>query len=97
MQLRIHNQHVVAVAFEERTRVSVLERQMRFPATEVDATVERPPRIDEGKPHDATRPPTTSGAPAPVISHLVSRSTPSRTGVRGLQPTADSSFPAFET
>src|SRR4051794_38095943 len=90
MQLRIDHQHIVTGGREQRTGVAIFERKMRLPAPEIDAAVERPGRVDEGKLHEATRSPTTPRAAAVpnCSSQAVSRPTPSITLVRGRQPVA---------
>ena len=83
----------VSVALEQRLRVAVLEREMRLAATEVDAAVERPRRIDEGELHRASAPPVRARpGQAWTTSCRESQSkrfaTPSPSPVRGLQSSA---------
>src|SRR5689334_10548808 len=99
MELRVHQQHIVARRGQQRAGIPEFERQMRLAAAEVDAAVERPRRIDESELHEATRSPTTS-LPAAVptsSSHAASLPTPSLTVVRGRHPVAAVNFDVSDT
>ena len=94
----VDEQDVVPLALEQRACVAVLERQVRFAASEIDAALERPPRIDQRVLHDAALAPTTSGTTVPdSINHDASRERPSPIAVRARQPVACWKREVFET
>ena len=99
VKVRVDEQDVVPRPLEQGPGVTVFERQVRLAAAEVDAAVERPSRVDERELHGATRPPTTSRAPAVscCINHASSRPTPFLTDVFGRQPVTCSNFAVSET
>ena len=84
---------------QQRARIAVLERKVRLAAAEVNAAVEGPRRVDEGKSHEATFPVASSRVMVGIASasQLASRLIPDWTGIRGDQPTAASSFDVSET
>jgi hypothetical protein len=86
VELRVDQQRLVPLTVEQRGGVTVLERQVRLAAPEVDAAVERPVRVDEREPHDALLATATAGAVPDSLNQDASACTPSRTDVRGRQP-----------